>query len=352
MLFLDFSHTEGIKDLRDKGKHRDLVRDGPRDDDEEDTSLADEIKNAYPVEECISTYRSEYCKDLSKRLGLERNKLPPAYSIGTLLNPLFGLEPRIVGSDLMTQEQYRRARQGLLKRIQDIYEATNPTVISSDDSSVDSLDGDISVTENENNKKAQIELRNFERYKKQKYQPTINCQRCVGDEDYGIGVGPVTKRGKDLPNSGKNLADYVMDRTHQMDVLRFLYDHRNEFPSIFIIALCEASRQTEEVGCERFFGLAGYLSSAKRSNLGVRNYERIAMLADILQHVYIDPDEIARQYLLRCKAKNWKKENTIESLKCFNLERVIEAEQYNTTLQDDVSLEQYMQHYQEECNDS
>ena len=63
----------------------------------------------------------------------------------------------------------------------------------------------------------------------------------------------------------------------------------------------EASRRVVEVGCEQFFGLSGYISSARRSRLGVRHYERLAMLASIMQKVYIDSEWVAKEYLRRCK---------------------------------------------------
>ena len=75
-----------------------------------------------------------------------------------------------------------------------------------------------------------------------------------------------------------------------------------------------------EVGCERFFNLSGYVSSAKCTRLGVRNYERLAMLASTVQNVYVDVEWVANEYLARSKRGTWKKENTVESLKCWNLE--------------------------------
>ena len=78
---------------------------------------------------------------------------------------------------------------------------------------------------------------------------------------------------------------------------------------------------------ERFFGLSGYISSPRRSRLGVHTYERVAMLASIIQNVYIDNDWVAQQYIERGKRGSWKKENTEEALKCWNLERIINAEQ-------------------------
>ncbi len=50
----------------------------------------------------------------------------------------------------------------------------------------------------------------------------------------------------------------------------------------------ESSRRVVKVGCERFFGLSGYVSSPRQTRLGVRTYERLAMLASIVHTVYID----------------------------------------------------------------
>jgi hypothetical protein len=139
----------------------------------------------------------------------------------------------------------------------------------------------------------------------------------------------------------KNIATYV-DSKGRFNVIAFLKDHANLFPILFIIAQREASRRVVEVGCERFFGLSGYISQPRRSQLDVRNYERISLLASILASVYIDPKVVATEYLARCKRGAWKKENTVESLKCFNLERMIAAEEMGMPVPDDVEIEQYM----------
>jgi len=51
------------------------------------------------------------------------------------------------------------------------------------------------------------------------------------------------------------------------------------------------------------------------------------MLASIIQNVYIDNDWVAQQYIEQGKRRSWKKENTEEALKCWNLECIIDAEQ-------------------------
>ena len=90
------------------------------------------------------------------------------------------------------------------------------------------------------------------------------------------------------------------------------------------------------------FGLSGYISNPRRNTLGVRNYERIAMLAHTLNHIYIDPKWVAEEYMRRCKAKAWKTQSTDESLKCFNLERILEAEALGMPKPKDVSMEEYL----------
>ncbi len=123
---LDFSHSKGVADLRPRRNNSIIVVEklGYL----SDTDI-DDGEEAVEMEECVATYRGAYYKDLTARLGLGKKVLPPAYAIGTLLNPLFGLEPLIVGAGLMTEDQYRNARKALLKRIQDILEYRQPTYV-------------------------------------------------------------------------------------------------------------------------------------------------------------------------------------------------------------------------------
>jgi hypothetical protein len=110
--------------------------------------------------------------------------------------------------------------------------------------------------------------------------------------------------------SGKNLADYI-DTRGWFQILCFFLDHKKLFPNLWILAQKEASRRVVEVGCEQFFGLSGYISSACRSRLGVRHYEHLAMFAMIMQkvYIYIDAEWVAKEYLHRCKQNKWKEED-------------------------------------------
>ena len=66
------------------------------------------------------------------------------------------------------------------------------------------------------------------------------------------------------------------------------------------------------------------------------------MLAHMLNHIYIDPKWVAEEYMRRCKAKAWKTQSTDESLKCFNLERILEAEALGLPKPREVSIEEYL----------
>jgi len=124
-----------------------------------------------------------------------------------------------------------------------------------------------------------------------------------------------------------------------MDVLNFFEDHKKYFPTLWIIAQREAAWQVVEVGCEKFFGLSGYILSPRRSRLGVRTYERVAMLASIIQNANIDNDWVAQQYIERVKRGIWKKESTEEALKCWNLEPIIDAEQQGKDAPSELKME-------------
>ena len=87
-----------------------------------------------------------------------------------------------------------------------------------------------------------------------------------------------------------------------------------------------------EVSCEHLFGLSGYIPSPRQTTLGVRIYECLAMLASVVHTVYIDDAWVAAEYL-RSKAGTWKKENTVEAEKCWNLERILDAEPVDSQCQ-------------------
>ena len=51
---------------------------------------------------------------------------------------------------------------------------------------------------------------------------------------------------------------------------------------------------------------------------------------------------MAEEYLRRAKAGKWKKENTVESFKCFNLERILDAQMYGKEEPERLTQEEYV----------
>ena len=156
------------------------------------------------MEDVIETYRDTYVNDLERGLGLKDDKLPTAMSVSTLLNPIFGLKPRIIGCGLMGDRQYENARKDLIQKMQDILDSASPDITSNgDDSDINSDDEALPQTENFNYNLADNELRSFELLKRSKFRPTFVKQEgrvLTGTYDGSVKevyVGPTTKRGKD-----------------------------------------------------------------------------------------------------------------------------------------------------------
>ncbi len=58
------------------------------------------------MDDVMEKYYDTYASKIEERLNLNADKLPIAMSVSTLLNPIFGLQPRIVGCGLMSDRQY------------------------------------------------------------------------------------------------------------------------------------------------------------------------------------------------------------------------------------------------------
>lgn len=60
-------------------------------------------------------------KDLEEQLAIGAGrKLPKTMLVPTLLNPMFGMKPKIVGAGIMTGNQYDTVKMKLLCMLQDI----------------------------------------------------------------------------------------------------------------------------------------------------------------------------------------------------------------------------------------
>jgi hypothetical protein len=110
----------------------------------------------------------------------------------------------IVGSGLMSEGQYFKAWQNLLRKMQDILDKNNPLFcyILSDNSSSEGSgnDEDDGIPwDNMNCSKAKEELEEFKRFKCKKYQPNVRevTARCLTTgESCQIMVGPVGQKRK------------------------------------------------------------------------------------------------------------------------------------------------------------
>ncbi len=63
------------------------------------------------------------------------------------------------------------------------------------------------------------------------------------------------------------------------------------------------------------------------------------MLASIVHNVYIDDGWVAAVYLRRCKVGSWKKGNTLEAVKCWSLEWIIDAEQHGEYMPEEITMD-------------
>jgi hypothetical protein len=144
-----------------------------------------------------------------------------------------------------------------------------------------------------------------------------------------VQVGIVEERGRDIEASHPfrkcNLADFI-DKTGYFDLVKFLAFNKQSFPYLHKLACCIASMRTNEVGCEQFFSIAGYVSNPRRASLKVKHYECMAMLKHNLQQVYVDEDWVAKEYLSTEKNKGWDESETKNDELVDKLEKELLAE--------------------------
>ena len=66
------------------------------------------------------------------------------------------------------------------------------------------------------------------------------------------------------------------------------------------------------------FNLSGYVSSVKRTTLGVRNYKHLTMLSSIMQNIFIDVDWVVKEYISKTNNGQWTMEEG-EHGGCFEM---------------------------------
>jgi hypothetical protein len=149
------------------------------------------------------------------------------------------------------------------------------------------------------------------------------------DMRHPIIMGKVATKGDDIranpPFVNCNLADFVFD-DGRFDLLCFMSLQKDAFPTLYKLTVCLSSIRTNEVGCERFFSTAGYVSCPRRTSLNVRNYECLATLRSNMKQVYINEDWVVDTYLMMEKEKKWKELDNIDDMNVLELERELLAE--------------------------
>jgi hypothetical protein len=63
------------------------------------------------------------------------------------------------------------------------------------------------------------------------------------------------------------------------------------------------------------------------------------MIASIVHTDYIDNAWVATKNFRRCKAGAWKKENIVEAVTCWNLERILDAEQSGQPMPEELTMD-------------
>jgi hypothetical protein len=105
----------------------------------------------------------------------------------------------------------------------------------------------------------------------QVFSQEVQEGRVVGVRQHSIWCHAV-ERGEDIeashPFKKCNLADFNDGRGY-FDLVKFIGFNRQSFPFIYRRACCLASMRVNEVGCERFFSIAGYVSNPRRTSLKV-----------------------------------------------------------------------------------
>jgi hypothetical protein len=136
-----------------------------------------------------------------------------------------------------------------------------------------------------------------------------------------IEMGKVATRGEDIraypPFVQCTLANFVGDKG-RFDLVGFLKLQKNCFPALFKLSVCIASIRTNEVGCKRFFSMAGCVSCPRRTRLNVRNYK-------YLSKVFIDKRWVVAKYILMERTKAWCDLESEDDLRVSKFERELQA---------------------------
>ena len=246
----------------------------------------------------------------------------------------------ITSCGLMNNEQYDHAFQDLITRMQLIRERESPhvdvTVLNGPDHTANALDDPIVIPLNSEQSKAIDEFREYcNLVKRQRFLPKSYIGETL--KLGSIEMGKVGEQGDDIKGTHPfvqcNLATFIGD-DGRFDLVSFLQLQQGLFPTLYKLAVCLSSIRTNEVGCERFFSTAGYVSCPRRTSLKVRNYECLATLKANIRNVFIDERWVVDKYLAMEAAKSWDDFETENDMTVLNLEREVMAEHLGVSTED------------------
>lgn len=275
--------------------------------------------------------------------------------LGAIFNPLMGHKSRMTKSGLCTDEQYRSGEEVLLTRLVSLIEGKEQVAFSdvknktkgnrddeSTDSDKDEYDDVVDAGPSISYQQAKQEYSTYLTFMKGKYLPKkVTGTKHLGTlDDEGqprppiISVGHVVERGQDLPSS-RNLADFI-DKTGYFDIVSYLEEHMSWFPNMAKLGIGTlAPHMTAEVDCERLFNTAGYLSDPRRSNMKIRNYERLVMMTHNMHRIFIDKKWVIDKYIERSKKRDWDEKDERDDLQFIELEKELYEERFGKAVCDD-----------------
>ena len=232
----------------------------------------------------------------------------------------------------MTEQQYENAEWNLVDQITTMRETDGGARIlvpKEENKCMDDMDDVYEQQPSSEKQAAWLEFHDYCRICKQ----SQNFPKKLKKEGLlsfgGINLGAVEERGKDIEASPPfikcNLADFV-DSTGYFDLVKFLSLNQKSFPFLYKLACCLSSMRTSEVGCERFFSVAGYVSNPRRTRLKVRHYEAIAMLKQNMKHVFVDEEWVVREYMSLESSNKWDESETRQDKLIDSLEHKLYEE--------------------------
>ena len=179
----------------------------------------------------------------------------------------------------------------------------------------------------------------LEKCKVKPYRPTFHAGefrvlRGEGPRNISIGrLEDVDALGASLP-SGRNLTNYIVD-DGGFDMISFFEDHSKVFPKARVLALKEVSGGNVEVDCERFFSIAGFVSHPTRATSLLSTHQRLAMLAVLLNIVYVDEEKVVQEFMRRQKGNDWDENESREDASFLLLEKELAGEDYQSDDEED-----------------